>query len=102
MISDQTATLQRFHAGREPMLQMLPTAPGSIRTACFWPLHRCKKAPAAGGAACQNPNGSRRLRLSTVAVKRAPRARAREPNRGKCMPEVIFTGAAGRIEGRYH
>jgi uncharacterized protein len=52
-------------------------------------------------------NGSKYLRALAVAVKRAlTSARASVPVHPievrKFMPEVIFTGAAGRIEGRYH
>jgi uncharacterized protein len=50
-------------------------------------------------------NGSKYLRGLAVAVKRAqedaPASRPQVPTE-VAMPEVIFTGAAGRIEGRYH
>jgi alpha/beta superfamily hydrolase len=67
------------------------------------------EASSAGGCFPRFFNSSNPLRARTVPVKRTPIRSAGDSaplrdiaDRGLEMPEVIFTGPAGRIEGRYH
>jgi alpha/beta superfamily hydrolase len=84
--------------------------PKASETLAFCPRTHARKRPPARRSAPATPlakiwNGSKYLRVLAVAVKRAqadaPTSRDQVPTE-VAMPEVIFTGAAGRIEGRYH
>src|SRR5262249_32301118 len=93
-------------AGATPMARPTPS-----ETLAFCPRTHARKRPprpppGAGDAALPKIwNGSKYLRGLAVPVKRAqedaPASRPQVPTE-VAMPEVIFTGAAGRIEGRYH